>query len=132
MSDEARLWAFLPVGYLLTICVEIPVLLVGLRAHHPFSRRLAAGFWLTACTYPIVVVVLPSVVDVRDSRAVYLLLAETFAPVAECALFWFAFVRPDPEARGVPWRDLGTITCANLLSFGVGEALIRLGVFASW
>ena len=132
MSDEARLWAFLPVGYLLTVCVEIPVLLVGLRAHHPLSRRLAAGFWLTACTYPVVVVVLPSLVDTGHSRAAYLLLAETFAPVAECALFWFAFVRPDPAVRGSAWRDLGAITLANLLSFGVGETMVRMGMFASW
>ena len=132
MSDDLQGWAFLPVGYLLTVLIETPVLLVGLRSRHPLSRRLAAGLWLTACTYPVVILVLPALVDVTHARTTYLILAETFAPIAECALFWFAFVRPDPETRRVPWRDLGAITLANLLSFGVGEAMIRFGVFASW
>src|SRR5438309_6810655 len=83
-----NVWLFLPVGYLVTILIETPVLLVGLSARHPLRRRLFAGLWLTACTYPVVVLVLPLLIA---SRGPYLLAAETFAPVAECALFWAAF-----------------------------------------
>jgi hypothetical protein len=58
--------------------------------------------------------------------------AETFAPVAECALFWAAFLRHDPGARPGLLRDLVTITLANLLSFLVGEALIYAGWLPAW
>lgn len=115
------LWTFLPFGYLITVLVETPILIVGLSRAHPFSRRVIAGFWLTACTYPIVVLVLPLML-VQYSRGFYLLVAEIFAPVAECLLFWLAF-----GTRGR--RDFATIVIANLASFGVGELLIWFGLF---
>jgi hypothetical protein len=110
------LWRFLPVGYLLTIAIEVPILLAGLSRHHSKTRRVITGLWLTACTYPIVVLVLPLLM-VNQSRAVFLLLAEVFAPVAECLLFWLAFGK---ESR---WRDFAVIVLANLASFLVGEIL---------
>ena len=58
--------------------------------------------------------VLP-LVFVNQSRAVFLSVAETFAPVAECLLFWLAFGK---ESR---WRDFGVIVLANLASFLLGE-----------
>ena len=80
-----ELWRFLPLGYLLTILIETPILCVGLSRRHPLSRKLLAGIWLTACTYPIVTLVLP-LLFAPERRGLYLLVAETFAPVAECAL----------------------------------------------
>jgi hypothetical protein len=112
MLEPVELWAFLPVGYLLTILVETPVLLVFLARRHRAGTRLLAGVWLTACTYPVVVLVLPNLFADRIS---YLVVAETFAPAAECLLFLFAFGR----STGV--RDGAAITAANLLSFGIGE-----------
>jgi len=77
---------------------------------------VAAGIWLTACTYPIVVLVLPLLL-VDHSRAFFLLVAEVFAPVAECALFWAAFGKET-------WRrDFVVIVIANLASFVGGEIL---------
>ena len=46
----SALWSFLPWGYLLTVAIEVPVLLVGLSAHHPLRDRLLAGLALTAFT----------------------------------------------------------------------------------
>lgn len=109
-----ELWRFLPIGYLLTIAIESPVLLIGLSRHHSLRRRLLSGIWLTACTYPIVVLVLPLVL-VNQSRAVFLLVAEAFAPVAECVLFWLAF------GKETKWRDFAVIVTANLASFLAGE-----------
>ena len=74
-----ELWACLPGGYLLTIAIEIPILLIGLSPSHPRDRRLIAGCWLTACTYPIVILVLPWMVGTRWGYAAYLAVAETFA-----------------------------------------------------
>ena len=109
------------VGYLLTIAVETVVLLALLSRRHPVRVRLFAGVWLTACTYPVVWVVLP---PLFEERWLYLLVAETFAPVAECALFWFAFVRPLPKQdRRATWRDFAAVVLANLASFGLGEVI---------
>ena len=122
MTPE-ELWRFLPLGYLFTILIETPVLVVGLSSRHPLRHRLFAGVWLTACTYPIVVLVLPLCFDMKDSQTLYLWVAETFAPVAECALFWAAFGRRDLLGSRSMWRDFAVITLANLASFGLGEWL---------
>ena len=106
-----ELWRFLPIGYLFTIAIETPILLLGLSRHHSIKRRLLSGIWLTACTYPIVVLVLPLLLTN------YLLIAETFAPVAECLLFWAAF------AKETKWRDFGVIVIANLASFLIGAMI---------
>ena len=108
-----ELWRFLPIGYLFTIAIETPILLLGLSRHHSIKRRLLSGVWLTACTYPIVVLVMPLLL-LSYSRTVYLSIAETFAPVAECLLFWLAFGK---ETR---WRDFAVIVIANLASFLLG------------
>lgn len=113
--------------YLFTVAVETPVLLVGLSRRHTPARRLLAGVWLTACTYPVVWYVIPNFFDPYTQRPVYLLVAETFAPVAECLIFWIAFVRGSPRGRRATTRDLIAIVLANLASFGVGEAVNWLG-----
>ena len=120
------LWRFLLIGYLLTVAVETPVLVLLLSQHHALRRRLFAGLWLTACTYPVVVLVLPPLFA-DSSRALYLLVAETFAPAAECLLFYLAFGGKGGD--GVTWRDLGAIVAANVLSFLAGEVLTAYGWF---
>ncbi len=124
--DTARLWHFLPLGYLLTVAIETPVLLLGLAPRHPARRRLLAGLWLTACTYPVVVLVLPVIFD-GASRAAYILTAEVFAPAAECALFLTAFPSGRDDARPSRLRDCAVITAANLASFAAGELLAARG-----
>lgn len=119
-TDTADLWRFLPVGYLFTVALEAPVLALLLSPRHTLRRRLFAGLWLTACTYPVVVLVLPPLFA-DSSRAAYLSVAETFAPAAECALFRLAFGGGKAEGGGSTWRDFAAITAANLLSFLAGE-----------
>lgn len=117
--SPSELWRFLPFGYLLTIAIETPILFFALSPHHSKRRRIAAGFWLTACTYPIVILVLPLLM-VNQSRAMFLLVAEVFAPMAECLLFWLAFGK---EAKR---RDFVVIVIANLASFLIGEFIWAL------
>lgn len=119
---------FLIVGYLVTIATETPILMVGLSARHPWRRRLAAGIWLTGCTYPIVVVVLPILLS-SWSHTAYLTVAEIFAPAAECTLFWLAFGERSEFVRPSFWRDMAAIVIANLASFGLGELFNHLGWF---
>ena len=120
-----ELWRFLPLGYLFTVAIETPILFFALSARHSKRRRIFAGLWLTACTYPIVTLVLPLLME-NYSRATFLLVAETFAPVAECVLFWLAFGSAAEVGKRSMWRDLGAIVLANLASFLLGELSYRL------
>ena len=124
----SELWRFLLIGYPFTILIETPVLLIALSARHSFKRRLFAGIWLTACTYPIVVLVLP-LVFANFSRTTYLAVAETFAPVAECALFWSAYGTGDELGKRSMWQDFAAIVVANLASFIGGEVMAAYGWF---
>lgn len=124
----AEYLAMMAVGYTLTVVVETAVLWFALSTRHPPRVRLFAGVWLTACTYPVVWLVLP---NLFAERWAYLLVAETFAPAAECALFWAAFVRnAGPNLRATV-RDMAAVTVANLCSFAVGEVLAAAG-FWEW
>jgi DMSO reductase anchor subunit len=118
--SSIELWRFLPLGYILTILIETPILVLGLSQRHSQARKLLAGVWLTACTYPIVTLVLPLLFN-DSSRTVYLMVAETFAPVAECMLFWLAFWSRSELGKDSMWRDFVTIVSANLASFLAGE-----------
>ena len=121
-SRPGDLWLFLPLGYLFTVAIETPVLLVGLPKKFSFKERFFAGLWLTACTYPVVVLVLP-VIFASSARSFYLLVAETFAPLAECALFWLAFRDKLYQDMKTRLHSFAVIILANLLSFAGGEIL---------
>ena len=125
---SSYLWRFLPIGYLFTISIETAILLIGLSKRHSVKRRILAGIWLTGCTYPIVVLVLP-LIFANSSRAAYLLVAETFAPVAECILFWLAYGKSEELGKRAMWRDFATIVIASLASFLAGEVLNAYGWF---
>jgi hypothetical protein len=118
----SRLWLFLPIGYLTTILIETPVLLFGLSPKLSFKQRLLCGVWLTACTYPIVILVLPALL-LDYSRTLYLIVAETFAPLGECVFFWLAFRGKNLFETGDWIRSFTAIVVANLASFGIGEVL---------
>ena len=122
MIDLSAILSIVP-WYLLTVTIETPVLIIGLSKRHSLKRRLFAGFWLTACTYPIVNLALPVIFDAQADRALYVTVAETFAPGSECALFWLAFGAQEELGKRSMWRDFAVITLANLISFGVGEGL---------
>jgi hypothetical protein len=124
--NSYELWRFFVPGYLLTILIETPILLIGLSPRHSIKRRVFAGVWLTACTYPIVVLVLPQFFG-EGSRTSYLIVAETFAPVAECVLFWLACGEREAFGKASMWRDFGAIMIANLASFLAGEILNAYG-----
>jgi len=124
--SPSELWRFLLIGYPFTILIETPILLLGLSSRHTLRRRLFAGLWLTACTYPIVVLVLPLILA-RFSRPMYLAIAETFAPVAECILFWSAYGKTEELGRRSMWQDFATIVIANLASFIGGEIMATYG-----
>ena len=126
--SPSDLWRFLLIGYPFTILIETPVLLLGLSQRHSIKRRIFAGFWLTACTYPIVVLVMPLMFG-GVSRTIYLAVAETFAPVAECVLFWLAYGKTEELGKRSMWQDFATIVIANLASFLGGEVLNAYGWF---
>jgi len=102
---DAAYFRMMAVAYAITVSIEAPTLLVGLSRRHPIKHRLFSGFWLTACTYPILWLVLPRFFNLPEQHVLYLAVGETFVPIAERATI----------------RDFATITLANLLSFGFGE-----------
>jgi hypothetical protein len=120
-------WLAMLVGYLISISIETPVLVACVSRRHPMRDRLFAGVWLTACTYPVLWLALPAVIDPGEQRALYLAVGETFVAVAECLLFWLAFGRAEPRSRAATVQDMAAVTLANLLSFGLGELLIQTG-----
>ena len=126
--SSSELWRFFPLGYLFSILLETPILIIGLSKRHSIKRRLFAGVWLTACTYPIVVLVLP-LVFANVSRVIYLIVAETFAPMAECVLFWLAYGEAEQLGKASMWQDFAAIVVANLASFLGGEVLNAYGWF---
>ena len=70
----------------------------------------------------IVVLVLPLLIE---DYPTYLLVEETFAPLAECLFFYAMYIagRATADAhksRRATWRDMAAVTVANLASFGLG------------
>ena len=126
--SPTELWLFLPFGYLLTILIETPILYAGLSSKITFKQKLLCGVWLTACTYPIVVLVFPTLMNGFE-RWQYLTVAEVFAPVGECIVFWLAF-RTKDLLNSADWvRSFVVIILANLASFGIGEIFNAYGWF---
>jgi hypothetical protein len=122
------LWFFFPIGLLTTILIETPILLFGLSPKISLKEKLLCGVWLTACTYPIVVLVLPAAME-NFSRFNYLLVAESFAHFGECVIFWLAF-RGRTDFQTSDWiRCFIAVFSANLASFGIGEILNYYGWF---
>jgi hypothetical protein len=123
----ADVWSELGFGYFATILIEAPILAIGLSVRHTPAIRWFAGAWLTACTYLIVNVVIPFALNSPDGRVAGLVIGEIFAPAAECGLFWAAFGPDGAIPRAPIRRDLSSIVLANLVSFGLGEALKAAG-----
>lgn len=111
--DPAELWRFLPGGFLATVAIELPILMLGLSARHPWRRRVAAAVWLTACTYPCVVLVFPLVVPPAWGPGAALVAAEVFAFTAEVLLFRGVWGGGD---RRADFRDAAAIVAANAAS----------------
>lgn len=108
-----------------TIAIETAVLAAGLSPRHDWRVRLFAGAWLSCCTLPIVGLVLPDALPVTVPWPVVVAVAEVFAPLAECGLFWWACIRPRPPDMRATVRDLAAIVVANLASFTAGEVAWR-------
>jgi hypothetical protein len=115
--------------YFVTITIETLVLIVGLSPRHSMRHRILAGIWLTAATYPVVWLVFPFLIS---NRALLLWVAETFAPLAECLLFWLAFGKTEPRTRKALLRDMAAVVVANLASFVIGYYLMEWGRERQW
>ncbi|HEY9776285.1 MAG TPA: hypothetical protein V6C81_21155 [Planktothrix sp.] len=115
-------------GCLTSIAIETPVLCVGLSRRHTMLQRIFAGIWLTTCSYPIVMLFLPHLIN-PGNRGLYLGVAETFAPISECAIFWLMFGSRAQFGKRSMYRDFAVIVLANLLSFGFGQLF---GHYMEW
>jgi hypothetical protein len=120
--STSYLWSFFVIGFPTTVFIETIVLLFLLPPKLSLTQKLLCGVWLTACTYPIVVLVLPPLLS-PISWTLYLWVAELYAHFGECFFFWLAFRgREDFETRD--WiRSFIAILLANFASFSIGEVL---------
>ena len=121
LPETSELWRFLWMGYLFAVVVETPVLLVGLSRRHRWGSRLVAGIWLNACSFPFVALVFPHLIWAPLGRTAYVVVAEVFAPVAECLLFWLVVGSREDFLRRRMYRDFAALLVANLASFLLGE-----------
>jgi len=126
----AELESFFVVGYLTTVLIEACVLVPGLAGSVPIRERLLFSALLTAFTYPFVVIVFPLWLN-SHGRLVTLIVAETFAPMAEVFLLRFAINQP---LRSRLDRNAVAVITANVVSFGVGELFLseQLLALARW
>lgn len=118
-------------GYLTTVSVEVPILLVLLSARHGVKRTIVAALWITLCSYPLVVLTLPSFFPPTRSRLLYYAAAESTAITIEVVLFLCVFGQPGGSRNLTPQRgrDCFAIILANASSFLVGEALSFRGLW---
>lgn len=115
------LWLLLICGYLLTILIEIPILILGLPRKFAVKDTIVNGLLLTAITYPVVVLVLPAIFTEMgiENRVLFLAVAESFAPITE--VLFFRYLIDQPLAARLD-REAAVIVVANLTSFLLGEA----------
>jgi hypothetical protein len=123
-----NLWIWMPICFVLTVAIELPCLAWGLSARHAWKVRLFSAIWLTACTFPMVWLVIPPLFEgalTPQSPPWDVLTAEVFAASAECLIFYRAFIwgRYPTAGRCPTVIDFATIVLANILSFGCGEWL---------
>ena len=114
---------FFAFGYVATILIELPILLLGLCASYTLRQRLISGLLLTAFTYPVVILVLPGLLSLAGTKSytIYLVIAETYAPAAEVLFFRYVMNKP---LWTRPDRDAFLIVGANIASFLVGDAYL--------
>jgi hypothetical protein len=118
-------------AYAITISVETPVLLVGLSTRHKIAVKFLAGIWLTACTFPLLSLVLPVLMDPFGNRFAYVAVGETLVIAGEIGLFWLAFVAATPWISKSMARDAAAIILANIASFAFGLWLSK-GLAGPW
>ncbi|MGD9684102.1 MAG: hypothetical protein AB7W16_23295 [Candidatus Obscuribacterales bacterium] len=114
-------------GYVLTVIFETAVLLLGLSRQHSIKRRLIAGVWLSAASYPFVIFLFPRLINPIELETVYRVVSETFAPLFECFLFWLVYYRLKEAPSDGLLRDMSTIVIANLFSYGMGLVIESFG-----
>lgn len=121
-STPDYLWYFFPIGYVTTVLIETTVLIFLLSPKLSLKQKILCGIWLTACTYPIVVLVLPTLLY-DYPRWIYLTIAELFAHFGECVIFWLAFREREDFLKADWIRCFIAVLLANFASFMIGEVL---------
>ncbi len=111
------------VGYILSLVVELPVLILALSASYKLIEKVLAGLWLTACTYPAVSWLFSGFIQ---EPVLLTFVREAYAAFGEAFLFWLAFVKL--AGRTCLRRDILVVILANVLSFLFGELLKSTGV----
>ena len=130
LNIDPLVWARMAgLGYLLTISMETPVLLLGLANRYSMKEKFIAGALLTACSYPFVAIFFPMIWNPYENYSTYIAVSEVFAPLSECVVFAFLFQLRKPEITTKQRiLDFVAIIAANLFSYLFGEFLKYSGL----
>lgn len=113
---------FFFIGYLATVVLEAIILIPFLSSRHSLKIKLVSCALLTAFTYPFVVFFFPKLILDTFGELFYVLIAETFAPFAECVLFCIIIKKSYKKLCCLSTiRDFAAIIFANIFSFLIGE-----------
>jgi len=102
---------------LMTACMAL-IFALGLSRRHSVKSRIAAAAWLSSCTVPVVLLVIPHFLPViwhwlgAWSDIASLLVLD----VAACLLFWLVFGNRSQLGKWSMYRDLISVGSALLLS----------------
>ncbi|MBZ0188331.1 MAG: hypothetical protein K8F91_18925, partial [Candidatus Obscuribacterales bacterium] len=70
----------------------------------------------------------PMLIIPLTGQFTYILIAESFAPIFECFLFWLVYYKFKGADKSGLLRDMSTIVIANFFSYGMGLVLESFGI----
>lgn len=123
MTGLWEIWLFLAIGYLATVTIEIPVLILCMSPEIANRQKVELGLLLTAFSYPVVILVLPLVLSAchigKPTHQIAII--ECYAALAEVALFRFCMHQ---KLLSRPDRNAAAVVLANVCSFTIGALFL--------
>lgn len=114
----------LSLGFVLFIGIESSILIACLRKQYAKTQLIFAGVWLTFCTYPVINLLLATLLG---HTPFYYAISALMAPLVEFILFWIAFESDRRFFDARLLHALFAIATANIASFTCGLILHMLG-----
>jgi hypothetical protein len=140
-ANTQIVWRVLLLGYCLFVAIELPIFLLALSARNDRRQRIFSALWLTACSFPLVILVMPAFIDMfvpKDWHGpVNTMQIALITPIVECLLFWM-LTRPldepnSPQVSQAEWiHDLFVIVFANVLSFFAWWYIVESPTIKNW
>lgn len=119
LNDSFHVLQFIA-ALLFTVVLESLVLFLCLTPDIQPRQRLIAGLSLSLITFPFVNILFPMLLSPFENKIVFYVIAEMFACLTECLLFWFFFNRSKTKDKQF-FSNIIAIVFANFFSFSLYE-----------